>query len=105
MAFEALQEAVKSGRRELVLLQLNETPEAVKGADCNGTTAAILAARLNKEEILKEIIGHGGDPHAAELPEIGANTALHFAARNKNDSEKWSLVFFPSVHRQINKTL
>lgn len=85
MAFQALQEAVKSGRVELVLLQLTQTPEAAKAADCNGTTLVILAARLNKEEILKEILAHGGDPNAAEMQEIGGNTALHFAARNKNE--------------------
>ncbi|CDJ26939.1 ankyrin repeat-containing protein, putative [Eimeria mitis] len=102
MAFYALQEAVKGGRRDLVLLQLAEAPDTVKQADCNGTTCVLLAARLNNDEIVKELLSHGGDPHAAELPEIGANTALHFAARNKNEDMVACLLSFGASPNQQN---
>lgn len=85
MALPALLEAVRSGARELLLQQLLQNPAAAKLADCNGTTGLLLAAKLNKEEMVKEILLHGGDPNAAELAEVGANTALHFAARNSNE--------------------
>lgn len=85
MAVHMLMEAVKSGRRDLVLQKLLQSPAAVKGCDCNGTTPVILAARLNNEAIVRELLSHGGDAEAAEIVDIGANTALHFAARNKNE--------------------
>ncbi|XP_026193524.1 ankyrin repeat and LEM domain-containing protein 1-like [Cyclospora cayetanensis] len=101
MAFYALQEAVKSGRRDLVLYQLLKAPAAAKEADCNGTTCVILAAKLNNEAILRELLSHGGDPEAAEAFQIGANTALHFAARNKNEEMIACLLSFgASPNRQ-----
>ncbi|KAL8429390.1 hypothetical protein Efla_001228 [Eimeria flavescens] len=69
MAVHLLMEAVKAGRRDLVLQQLLKTPAAVNEADCNGTTPVILAARLNSEAMVKDLLSHGGDPEAAEAAE------------------------------------
>lgn len=85
MAVHLLMEAVKSGRRDVVLQHLLQAPAAVKCTDCNGTSPVIMAARLNYEGILKELLSYGGCPEAAEIADIGANTALHYAARNKNE--------------------
>ncbi|CDJ68354.1 ankyrin repeat-containing protein, putative [Eimeria necatrix] len=102
MALPALLQAVKAGARELLLQQLLQQPAAAKLANCNGTTALLLAAKLNKEEIVKEILLHGGDPNAAEVAEVGANTALHFAARNSNEEMLSYLLAFGASPNQQN---
>ncbi|KAL8275581.1 hypothetical protein Esti_000532 [Eimeria stiedai] len=102
MAVHVLMEAVKQGRRDLVLQQLLKAPAAVKEADCSGTTPVILAARLNSEALVKELLSHGGDPDAAEVPEVGSNAALHFAARHKNEEMVACLLAFGASPNQQN---